>query len=271
MKIKTSILGLFVMLTILNCSGSNKSISNIQTQKILLQDKNSDFIFQGKILNDDKINLPKSLRGKNIKLVQVEKVLLNYNEKENLKGIIVQVLIDGKEKYIKGTSYIFYTKTWLFGKKLTVVANKISPIKNVSSIFKKIELTKKNNQEKKLKNKFNKAEYIVVGQVKSVRNVNTKQAVLISEHSPNWKVATLEIQEVLKGKLSKKRIDIFYSNSIDVHWYKSPKLNLGLQGIFILNRKEQFKKTKNNFTITESNEFFPISELKNIKKILTKK
>ncbi len=260
MKITTLLWGLLFPMIILSCASGNES-------KSLKQMENVDYIFQGRILKGGKLELPVALQGKKSKLVQVENVLLSSEGHENFKGSTIQVVLDIDEKLDPNISYVFYTKTWLFGKTLTVIADNVIEGVEISDVTKQIE----DFQDKKIKDKFDLSELIIVGKVENIKRVKAEPRELISEHYPQWEIATLKVREVLKGKYSEKELQIFFSSSVDVHWYKSPKLTLAQQGIFILNKKEQFVKTKGNFLITETNEFYPISDLEKIKTILSKK
>jgi hypothetical protein len=58
-----------------------------------------------------------------------------------------------------------------------------------------------------------------------------------SEHDPEWWTADIEIENILKGKpaaTASNRVTVFYANSKDVLWFRSPKLKEGDRGIWIV-------------------------------------
>ena len=57
----------------------------------------------------------------------------------------------------------------------------------------------------------------------------------LSEHRPDWWVATVAITDLLKGDIEGE-IAVRYPNSQDVRWYNVPKPDEGDEAIFVLHR-----------------------------------
>jgi hypothetical protein len=79
------------------------------------------------------------------------------------------------------------------------------------------------------------AEQVILGRVVSVKPAGDNGP--ISEHRPIWQIATLEVQEALKGNASPgSNVDVVFQASMDVAWVGWPKLHAGQDGVFLLQR-----------------------------------
>lgn len=263
MRLQTFIHGLLIPLLILSCASGDKPMGNNAMN-------DSDYIFQGRIIGEGTVTASERIPGKTTKTVQVENVILSAEGHEDFAGKTVHVVLEEDNAIKEGTSYLFYTKTWLFGNTLTVIANDAQPADNLARASKEVREFKLEQQEQTLKKRLDAAEVIIAGKVINVEDLKVEQRDMLSEHYPFWKIATVEVQETIKGELSTQQVRVYFASSIDVHWFKAPKLNREIEGVFVLNRKEQFQKTQNNFTITAPDEFYPISELNRIKQTLSK-
>jgi len=61
------------------------------------------------------------------------------------------------------------------------------------------------------------------------------------EHDPDWWIAELEIDLLVRGKLpagtnAGQTIHVLYANSLDVSWRQSPKPKAGQSGLWLLHR-----------------------------------
>jgi len=57
-----------------------------------------------------------------------------------------------------------------------------------------------------------------------------------SEHDPGWEQATIEVETVEKGKITKKMVTVLFSPSTDVAWVDSPKLKEGDRAVWLLQK-----------------------------------
>jgi hypothetical protein len=89
-----------------------------------------------------------------------------------------------------------------------------------------------------LRAEVNEAEVIVVGRVSAVRepveaSLSPEQQP-ITEHDPQWREAVVEVQRSIKGSEPGEVLVVRFPASIDVAWYRAPKLQVGTEGTFIL-------------------------------------
>jgi len=107
----------------------------------------------------------------------------------------------------------------------------------------------------------------------------------ISEHTPHWREAHLEIDDVHKGEHSSSTAVIRFPASTDVRWYKAPKFEPGHQGFFMLRkhtssstpaskgRRRAAKKkaadaTTSHFTALHPNDFQPYTQPGGVRRII---
>ncbi len=128
-----------------------------------------------------------------------------------------------------------------------------------------------------LESRLEGADYVVRAKVVDIKKIATSKS--ISEHNPDWHLATLKIESVLFAKRSvvifdrKNEMNIYFPASNDVAWTEWPKFTKGQKGIWILYyTKNQVLKDINPNAKVVSNEFDyqPISLEKEIRKLLKK-
>jgi hypothetical protein len=269
MKSKIILWSASILLLSFGCSPEKEQSKETRANAQASVMSTSDYIFQGKIVEGKNIELPMNVERSNVKVVRVEKVISSSDGHENFEGQSVQVVFNENEKISSGKSYVFYTKTWLFGKTLTVVANTIEAEFNVNEIIKEVDTYKKLEQDKKIQERLKRAEFVIIGKVQKIKPFNSsKERTKLSEHMPLWEESTIEVVEVLKGNNTSKTIQVLYASSQDIHWYESPKLTTGQQRIYILDKKEEFQITKGNYVLTKADESYPISQENKIKQLL---
>ena len=87
--------------------------------------------------------------------------------------------------------------------------------------------------EKPLRERIEMAEAIVEGHVTESRKADP-DAVQKSEHDPDWWIARVAVESVVKGTPPQQQVDVLFANSKDIAWFKSPKLHKGVRGILLL-------------------------------------
>jgi hypothetical protein len=77
---------------------------------------------------------------------------------------------------------------------------------------------------------------------------------------------------VLKGRSSRKNVEVLYASSIDIVWYRSPKLEEGASGVFILRvRHEEEAPEKVPATVYQAThplDFLPRDRLPDVERLL---
>jgi hypothetical protein len=58
----------------------------------------------------------------------------------------------------------------------------------------------------------------------------------LKEHSPQWWIATLDVDLVERGDVEGDRVNVLYANSLDIRWRNWPKPKAGQGGMWLLHR-----------------------------------
>ena len=76
-------------------------------------------------------------------------------------------------------------------------------------------------------------------------------------------IRAFQVMDRVKGESDQKTIPLFYPNSTDVKWYKSPKFRVSQEGIWILRRKEI-----GEYTALDPLDFQRTDQLERIRRLL---
>src|SRR5260370_41036757 len=94
------------------------------------------------------------------------------------------------------------------------------------------------NDDDVVKERLKSAAVAVAGKVAKVEQV-AHETTHISEHDPDWHEATIDVDEVIKGKKNTRQVSVLFPNSDDVRWHKVAKYSEGQKGIWLLQRGRQ--------------------------------
>jgi len=152
---------------------------------------------------------------------------------------------------------IFHTHGWIFGASVAVLSVKeerVGETRSHAALLSRGGDPVVHRQNRRVKHRFSNADVVVSGRVTMVRippeaagasraasrsrsAANTPEPVgPISEHTPHWREAHIEIDDVHKGEHRSNTVVIRFPASTDVRWYKAPKFQPGHQGFFMLRK-----------------------------------
>lgn len=82
------------------------------------------------------------------------------------------------------------------------------------------------------------ADAVVLGRVVKLEMASSKGAPGVSEHDPDWWVATLHVHHVERGEVKPGKVRVLYANSLDVRWRAAPKPKASESGLWLLHRPD---------------------------------
>lgn len=170
------------------------------------------------------------------RVVKAPPALASYANQD----ITVQLGPDATAK--PGQRAVFYTQGWRFGASVAVRSLGHSDLGRVG-----VAASAKDPVEEKaardLENHVADADLVVRGRVVRVKTAVESAARAtgaepntVSEHSPRWREAVVDVDEVTKGRVPGKQIVVRFPSSTDVRWARAPKFRAGQQGVFLLHR-----------------------------------
>lgn len=90
----------------------------------------------------------------------------------------------------------------------------------------------------------------------------------VSEHDPDWHVSTITIEKVEKGVHSEKTVDVFFPNSMDIAWHRSPKVKAGDRGVWLLHNRDVHGRAVPGRAVTHPLDFRPAAEADLVRSLL---
>jgi hypothetical protein len=181
-------------------------------------------------------------------VVSVDQVLEAPKNLAKLGGHKITVQLSGKRKARVGQELIFYTQGWIFGHSVAVQSLNEEPITQSAAhaaLLSRGGDPVVHKRSREVSERFDSADMVVSGKITTIRlpaeeitqsKAGTTPSEPVSEHSPHWREAVIDIDEVHKGKHTKKSVVIRFPASTDVRWYKAPKFEAGHQGYFMLHK-----------------------------------
>lgn len=214
--------------------------------------KEAEIILVGTVVGPATLESAVTAKGEAV-TVKVEKFLRPEAPSMiySFEGGTVTVLLVEPGSLGPGDSATFYTKLGSMARGLTVIelAHILTP--GVGAMEERVmaaaaaterALVGLSNSE--LRAQIQQADVVLLGRVTAIREIPaaalaTVELSPLSEHAPNWQQAVVEVQEGIKGLESTTRwISVRFAASTDIRWFQSPKLTVGEERIFMLDRDE---------------------------------
>ena len=201
----------------------------------------STFVFTGTVSQAGASSLSQIEATEHTTIVRVDEVHFAPEVLRQYAGGLVTLIGQTAEGLAGEQQALFFTNVSLYGETLAVqeVARMHAP-KEPDIVHREIAGESERRDEMRLRERISSAELVVRGEVVGLAPAETELG-RGSEHDPNWWRATIRVLEPLKGGSPGKTIELWYPNSRDVQWYRSPKPLPGQQAIWALHREGDVK------------------------------
>ncbi len=172
--------------------------------------------------------------------VRIDHVLLQRGTFSDLTGRSMTVVAPpaGLEA---GLSYQLWLEPFRFGKSVvaTLVAAEPIDLARVRAgspgLAEKQTTLARTFADRGLAVRLQAADVVVAGRIESIRPLDRWQAPE-SEHQPELFEATVIVDQALKGSTAGSRLRFVFATSLDVHWFRAPRVAAGDNGLFLLHR-----------------------------------
>jgi len=231
----------------------------------------ADYIFAGTLIKLSASTMPGYVSAEEASIVRVDRVLKASDGHEHFEGKEITVLLneDQKTNLKEGFSGIFITRTWLFGNSLAVLAKAIDQDKSqIEKVQKDIKEYEADQEYRMLESRVMSADLIVYGKVEKIEDVKATRQPVETEHDPQYRIAIVIPEEVLKRSASVDTVKFYFASSDDIQWYKAPKFVAGSEGIFLLRRAPDVSKDQGAYTLLHPLDFQEGSKLDDIKRMI---
>lgn len=241
----------------------------------------SAFVFIGKVLKLKAATID-GIATDSTAVVQVEQVITAPDMFASLGGSEITVRFKTMPRIRKGSTLTFYTNGWIFGSSIAVDAVGYAAETRPPQTAKMVRAAHSSHKDAELKARLDSAAMGVVGTVTHVER-SDRGPTHISEHDPNWHEATIDVDEVVKGKKDVKKVTVLFPQSDDIRWHKVAKYRQGQQGIWILQKGRKQDRAgiarkvfdaipagPEVMTAVHGADYLPLTELGRVKALLRK-
>ena len=206
--------------------------------------RQSTFTFVGTVKELNAATMAEVPVTESTAVVTVDEVLQAPPMLARRAGTDITVQLSDAEQMQVGQQATFFTTGWMYGEDVAV--QEVGHVEGIVGDERAAELAALSpgtpeNRTLRLQQRLADADVVVLGMVSNIgfpEGYDTQG--LVSEHAPLWRQATIQIQAVYKGDLpaDQDTIKAIFSRSEDVRWYRTPILDVGQKGIFVLNKRE---------------------------------
>lgn len=267
------------------------------------------FLFKGTIREVKAATMADVPVDKDTVVAMVDQVLEAPANLAKMGGHRVTIRLSGRTKVAVGDELIFHAHGWIFGASVAVISTKEERVRETrahAALLSRGGDPVAHRQNRRVKHRFNNADVVVSGRVTMIRippeAASAKHAASkassasdtpdpigpISEHTPHWREAHIEVDDVHKGEHSSNTVVLRFPASTDVRWYKAPKFEPGHQGFFMLRKhgtptppaskgrrraakKKASTSTADHFTALHPSDFQPYTQPGGVRRIIESK
>ena len=227
------------------------------------------FIFRGKVTRQRTPAAQDSNAQQTI-TAQIEEILRSTDVLRGLLGRNVTIVSEHPALMEDEGSFVFFTNCVVLADH--AVVREVGHIRASRDADREVAEVLQKAAERPLRERVATAELIVEGHVTASGPADPK-AIQKSEHDPNWWIARVAVESVIKGGgKAPKEVEVLFANSKDIAWYKSPKLHEGLRGIFLLHPVKKTDRPPRidrvSYQATDPLDFLPAERLPEVKKAL---
>jgi hypothetical protein len=188
-------------------------------------------------------------------------------------GKEITVILGEREGTSPRTRAVFFTNAFHYGEGLAVREVGCLDATGAEVEREVLEAMKHSDDDSLLKQLLD-ARLVVSGSVTKVAPYERRERVG-SEHDPEWWECIIEVEAIEKGSVKQEKnktgrthITAFFAHSTDVAWYKSPKLEVGDKGVFILHEGEVRSRQTPGPAIVHPLDFRPISDVEHVRALI---
>ena len=221
------------------------------------------FVFKGRVLRRG------SAEVENAVVVEIQEVLKGTDVLRGLVGGEGIVVGAESDTVAEGDEYVFFTDCVSLGE--TAILREHGRREHSRASRREVDEAVRVALDRPLAERIAGADMIVTGTVTGTKPVE-REFPPRSEHDPEWSIAQVAIESVPKGRSSRKNLEVLYASSIDIAWYRSPKLEEGASGVFILRVRDEEeapeKVPPTVYQATHPLDFLPRDRLPDVERLL---
>lgn len=245
MKPKKNLIGVIIILMVMTqCIGPKNY--PVELDQLV---PGSSLIFKAKIVLLNTVTTDED-DVDNAGVVVVTEVIDAPENLQNISGQQVTVRFTDISQIKVNEERLFFTDPYWIGESLGVKEKgsvmKSDKLYEDEKIFSYIKQARLKQDDVQLSKILNISKLVISGKVVKVNEIKGNASIL-TEHDPQWKVAEIQIDKVIKGKAEGQTIKVLFASSKDVLYFQSPKFKINDEGVFIIQQADP--QTTKNFLI----------------------
>src|SRR5579862_4467264 len=204
----------------------------------------SSLIFEGKVIKTNSSLEPLEIHGPSSAVIEISHLIWSrpifagYTHQQ-----ITGVFSHSNDPDIRPEEPMtIFARSRIMGRTLTADVVGFEMMEDGKGIRSEIENAIHDMQDDAINRRADSAVLVIIGKVNAILPFEGHPKFL-SEHDPGWKIAEIGVQTLLKGTHKAKTIKILFASSIDIRWFKSPKLHEDELKVFLIHeRRDQAGK-----------------------------
>ncbi|MBV8103914.1 MAG: hypothetical protein JO223_04680 [Hyphomicrobiales bacterium] len=201
--------------------------------------------------------------------VRIEHVLRSTPVLRGLAGREAFVITRRADAVRQSRSLILFTECISLGQQLLL--REIDHVEASDQTSREVAEAIGEEDERPLRERIAGAELIVTGDVAESEPTESARSPK-GEHDPILQLARVVVKSVLKGRKPAGKLEVLFASSIDIAWFKSPKLHPGASGIFLLRRARENEfadeAPPTAFQATDPLDFLPMERIAEVEGML---
>jgi hypothetical protein len=198
-------------------------------------------IFRGTVLRPGATTMATVPASDSLAVVRVDEVLESPGSLADLTGAEVTVQFSDASPGADSEA-IFFTRPWLYGDSVAVIEIGREDVggrrtEAAGDVQEQVTEVTRDKPDRALRGRLGGAGAVVAGTV-----INTRAPVpltgRVTEHDPGLQVAVIAVESVELGELAGPTVEVAFHSSVDVMYFRSPKLQVGKEGIWLLRRAQ---------------------------------
>jgi hypothetical protein len=230
--------------------------------------RQSEFVFRARVEKTDAATMPDVPVSPRNVVVSVTDVFRAPDALRLLTGKSITVLAADAAPLVPGQDVVFLARGWLYGSSLAVIElGRETRAVDDKGLPQRVAADSEATSDAALTERLVGAVLVVSARVVETRTLGGVDPLTVSEHSPFWSEAILEVTSVEKGTPPGPRLIVLFPESIDVMWYRAPKLRAGLEGVFLL-RSGAVEGDPRAYTVLDPLDVQPPSALDRVRRLV---
>ena len=201
-------------------------------------------------------------------IVQVSKVIDGSKDIGNFQGKEVTVRLLAPEKVRAGSSLVFFTRAYFFGKTVGLAEVGMLPDDELETLSRQIADARQASADAALSKQLETAALVVVataGEPKPTEEIKRPDK---DEHDPLWWVVPLKVERVEKGASRGESVSVFFAYNTDYKWFRSPKIHAGQRAIFLLHPEAREAYGLKGFFVVDKFDVVSLEDLQQVQRLL---